>query len=40
MPRTTQDSVALDLAPLDHTMTEGDNESSDKYSEETDTYHP
>ena len=36
----TQDSAPLDLAQLDHTMPEGDNESSDDYSEETDTCHP
>ena len=32
-----QDSVPLDRAPPDHTMPRGDNESSDKYSEETNT---
>ena len=36
----TQDSDPLDLAPLEHTMPRGDNESSDEYCEETDTYHP
>ena len=36
----TKDSALLDLAPLDDTMPERDNESSDEYSKETDTYHP
>ena len=36
----TQDSVPLDLAPLDHTMPRGDNESPNEYSEETVTRHP
>ena len=35
-----QGSAPLDPVPLEHTMSEGDNESSDKYSEETDTHHP
>ena len=35
-----QDSDSLDLAPLEHTMPEGDSESSDKYREETDTHCP
>ena len=34
-----QASAPLDLALPDHTMLEGDNESSDKYSEETETCH-
>ena len=36
----TQDSTPLDIAPLEHTMPEGDNKSSNKYREETDTCHP
>ena len=36
----TQDSTPLDLAPPEHTMLEGDIESSDEYCEETDTLHP
>ena len=32
-----EDSAPLDLAPPDHTMPGGDNESSNEYSEETDT---
>ena len=36
----TQDSSPLDLMPQDHPMPEGDNDSSDKYCEETDTHHP
>ena len=35
----TQDSPALDFAPPEHPMLEGDNESSDEYCEETDTCH-
>ena len=35
-----QDSHLLDLTPLDHTMPEGDNESSDEYCKETDTCYP
>ena len=34
-----QDSGPLDLVPPDHTVPEGDNKSSIKYSEETDTHH-
>ena len=37
---TTQDSYPLNLAPLEHTMPRGDNESSDEYCEETDICHP
>ena len=33
----TQDSALLYLVPSEHTMLKGDNESCDKYSEETDT---
>ena len=36
----TQDSAPLDLVSQDHTIHEGDNESSDKYSKENDTHHP
>ena len=36
----TQDSDLLDLAPPEHAMPWGDNESSDEYCEETDTCHP
>ena len=36
----TLDSSPLDLVPLKHTMSEGDNESSDIYWAETDTSHP
>ena len=35
-----QDSAPLDLVPLEHPMPEGENKSSDKYCEETDTCHP
>ena len=35
----TQDSAPLDLVSPDNTMPKGDNESSDEYSEETDTHH-
>ena len=34
----TQDLAPLDLVPPEHTMPEGDNESSDEFSEETDTH--
>ena len=37
---TTQDSVPLDLVPLEHPIPEGDNELSDEYWDETDTHHP
>ena len=36
----TQDSALLDLAPPEHIMPKIDNESSDKYCEETDTHCP
>ena len=36
----TKDSAPLDLAPPEHIIPKGDNESSDKYCEETDTHHP
>ena len=36
----TQDSPTFDLAPQDHPVTEGDNDSSDEYCEETDTCYP
>ena len=36
----SQDSVFLDLAPLEHPMPEGDIESSDEYCEETYTHCP
>ena len=35
-----QDSDPLVLVPPEHTMPRGDNESSDKYCEETDTHYP
>ena len=35
----TQDSTPLDLLPQDHPVLEGDNDSSDEYCEENDTYH-
>ena len=35
-----QDLAHADLAPPDHIMPKGDNESSDEYSEETVTCHP
>ena len=35
-----QDSTPLNLAPQDQPMLEGDNDSSDKYCEETDTCCP
>ena len=37
---TTKDSFPLNLVPQEHPTTEGDNESSGEYSEETDTCHP
>ena len=37
---TTQDSDPLELLPPKHTMPRGENESSDKYCEQTDTHHP
>ena len=37
---TPQESAPLDLAPPDHTMPRGDNESPDEYSKETDTHSP
>ena len=36
----SQDAAPLDHVPPDHTMPKGNNESSDKYCEETDTFHP
>ena len=36
----TKESPPLDLAPPEHPMLEGDNKSSDKYCEETDTHCP
>ena len=36
----THDSAPMDLAQLEHTMPKGHNESSDEYSEETDTCCP
>ena len=36
----TQNSDPLDLAPLEHTIPGGANESSDECCEETDTNHP
>ena len=36
----TEDPTSLDLMPQDHTVPEEDNESSNGYCEETDTYHP
>ena len=36
----TQDSDPLDLAPLEHTMPEGDHGPSDEYCKEPDTHHP
>ena len=36
----TQGSHPLDLAPLEHTMPKGDDESSDEYCEETNIHHP
>ena len=35
----TQHSPPLDHTPQEHPLTEGDNESSDEYCEETDTHH-
>ena len=35
-----QDSALLDLVPSSYNMPGGDNESSNEYSEETDTCHP
>ena len=36
----TQDSTPFDLAPQDHPVPEGDNDSFNEYCEETDTHHP
>ena len=36
----TQASPSLDLEPSEHPIPEENNESSDEYCEETDTYHP